>query len=366
MGTPTSMGGLDAGSGNEVFLLEGGVRSPDGLSLHGVQGAELVTVDARSGELTSSVPVGPGLEASVTSEDGRVALVTEGSPAFPDAPAGRTSTPIQIVDTRRDGGGEPNRFWELEGNYEPEAFSRDGKSLFLIEYLPAEAPDRYRVTLMDTKTGKVRGMPSADKVPQSWMQGERVQQVFSPDRKVLYTLYESYSTDNEGIAFVHVLHLGQMWAHCVDLPIEMGVSPSWYKALAMSPDGARLYVTDAGTDTVVQLRTRDLWRQIDPISTPLPTPSSTASARADVSEDGVLWVSGGDEVARLATDDLAPIGKAWTLPSKIHDLQVTDDGSVALALLEEEIVARWGFNGRPAGSIAAEDVERIVSFEPGQ
>jgi len=230
--TPNSIERLSVEDGRATFSLPGAVRSPDGHSLYAVSGSELIATDARSGEATATVPVESGLEASVASEDGRVALVTEGSPAFPDLPTGRTTTPIRIVDTRSGPSGVPGRSWELEGNYEPEAFSRDGESLFLIEYLPADAPDRYRVRLLDTATGDVGALPSTDKVPQSSMQGERVRQVLSPDQAVLYTLYESYSSGNDGIAFVHVLHLEEKWAHCIDLPVEMGVSPSWYKALA--------------------------------------------------------------------------------------------------------------------------------------
>src|SRR5207247_10139039 len=59
-------------------------------------------------------------------------------------------------------------------------------------------------------------------------------------------------------AFVHVLSLSEGWAYCLDLPQPMGIGPASAHALALSPDGARLYVADRSSGKVVVADTTQL------------------------------------------------------------------------------------------------------------
>ena len=75
-----------------------------------------------------------------------------------DRPEGRATTSLTVVST--DTG--DMRDYPLAGNFEPEAFATSGSSLFVIEYLPPMAPDRYRVRKLDLETGEVGAVYSVD------------------------------------------------------------------------------------------------------------------------------------------------------------------------------------------------------------
>src|SRR6202011_4271287 len=114
------------------------------------------------------------------------------------------------------------------GNYAPDAFASDDQHLFVLEYQPPLAPDRYSVRSLDLKTGAVSGVGSRSKTaaPEETMRGARRTSVLSPDRQVLYTLYTNQPehlhsrdlragmTQSSGdvYAFVHVLNLTEGWA----------------------------------------------------------------------------------------------------------------------------------------------------------
>lgn len=159
-------------------------------------------------------------------------------------------------------GGVAHRF-DLAGNTEPDALAQAGHGLFVLEWLPAEAPDRYRVRLLDFATGTTRPLLTRDKTPvpagaEEEMRGDGRQAVLSGTRDVLYTLY-THQPDHRHTrdlvagrpgathAFVHVLHLAQMWAYCLDLPHPFGETPAAGHALALSHDMRRLLVGDVGS-----------------------------------------------------------------------------------------------------------------------
>ena len=80
----------------------------------------------------------------------------------------------------------------LEGNDEPEAFSLAGDRLFVVQHLPALAPDRYRVRTVDLARGAVGPVLSRDKQPVAAaeeLRGRGRTHVLAPALNVLYTLY---------------------------------------------------------------------------------------------------------------------------------------------------------------------------------
>jgi hypothetical protein len=85
-----------------------------------------------------------------------VALTAEGS----HRPAGRERTTIVVADSS---GARPAREFDLAGNFEPEAFSADDAYLFVLEYLPANAPEHYRVRRVELATGQVQPLLLRDK-----------------------------------------------------------------------------------------------------------------------------------------------------------------------------------------------------------
>lgn len=361
---------IDAGSGEVLFSFEHAVVSADGSALYAVRatatGSELVRADPATGEVSHAQPVPAGLQASAASQDGRVALIEAGSATFPDAPAGRATTPVRIAATGPNAAG-PSMAFELDGNFEPEAFSVRGRGLFLIEYLPPEAPDHYRVAQLDLQSGDISAVLSPDKVPssspQSPMQGERIQRALAPDGSVMYTLYKSYALDSSGIAFVHMLSLEGRWAHCIDMPEEMAMSPTRNKALALSPDGKRLYVTDAGTDQIVTIEP-GLLAVVETASVDIPEPPTSASAQAAVSADGVLYVAAGSTLTRfdVSGQAISPLER-WEMPAVITDVAVPGDGSIVDIVAGGQVYARRAASGLSAGSVLADGVDRILAVQ---
>ncbi|MEO7803987.1 MAG: hypothetical protein ABIS18_06255 [Actinomycetota bacterium] len=250
----------------------------------------------------------PGdFEVAVASRDASsIVLAPAGSKSVTNSvPQGRSRT--RLVNVQSSG---ESRNFDLRGNFQPEAFSTDGHRLFLIEYIPAEAPDRYSVRELDLRTGTVSPVGGKQKQPApEEMRGTGRVQTLAPDGKILYTLYtrqvETYphgqpiepdpAVDVAVHSFVHVLNLEQGWAHCVDLPHPFGMSSTGDDAMAVSPDGSSLYVVDGTAGVVASIDTDQL--QVTKTATiALTTGPSQVFAVVDREN---LFLSAGSELLRL-------------------------------------------------------------------
>ncbi len=230
----------------------------------------LASVATPSGTVTAQTLLAGQWVPRVASPSGsRVALTAPGDPS-PYQPEGRDRSTILIVET----GGGQHRL-DLPGNCVPDAFTVDGTALFVLEWLPPRAPDRYRVRLVELRTGTFTGMLTRDKQPvppgtEEQMRALGRLAVPDPAGNLLYTLYTpkpggplsggaggagaapEWSTESG--AFVHVLDTQVGWAYCLDLPDPFGMDLGLLKVvaqwdaggsvagLAVSRDGARLLV----------------------------------------------------------------------------------------------------------------------------
>jgi hypothetical protein len=324
---------------------QGAIASPDGSRLFRTSadatgdGERLRVLDPRTGDEIWSDPIRGDVDVRVASYDGSVVALMEPPTSTSGYPEGRTTT--KVVINALDG--SPQTVHRLEGNFEPEAFSRDAQDLFMIEYVPAEAPTGYLVRQLDLATGDVSPVESPDIGPNDVMGGVARDQVMSPDGRRLYTLYSVlpgvpdglHGTNHHGRAFVHVLDLDEKWAHCLQLPEPFGLEYAADGPLAISPDGDDLYVLDpergpsaGGTNLVtvdtevlapgdVHTNVSDLW--------------PTAAA---IGEDGLLHVSGNDQIGRphLATIDTADMSTVAdrTVGGFIGGISVVDGGQLLL------------------------------------
>ena len=79
-------------------------------------------------------------------------IAEDGLPFLHGALTQQTTRTVDTGEAQDDGVGpaqpEPRRYM-LAGNFEPEAFSLDGRALFVIEFSPPLAPYRYRVRSLD-------------------------------------------------------------------------------------------------------------------------------------------------------------------------------------------------------------------------
>ena len=243
LGSRTAITAISPRSGHVRFQEAGAVPSRDWSVLYSATNdgtsTTLRTLDPTTGAELASRTLPGVLAVRTVSEDGAAVALSPPPPPGSDTyhPAPKDPTPLVIV---RRGTPEP-QVLSVPGNVEPEAFSLEGDALFVIDFVPPLAPERYRVARLDLGSGRVGDVRSNEEELQEPMRGTARAQVMAPDGRRLYTLYTRDATATDPAeAFVHVLDLEEQRATCVDLPAEFAVSQ--LGALAVSPSGTHLYV----------------------------------------------------------------------------------------------------------------------------
>jgi hypothetical protein len=293
-------------------------------------GTALHSIDLRTRARTDRGAVAGRWFPRVVSTDGVSCALTHVAPdRSAPIPAPRASTALLIVQNGRE------RHLELPGIVEPDAFTNDGTALFVLEWLPATAPDRYRVRLLDLESGALHALLTRDKTPvpagaEEEMRGAGRHAVLSPDRQILYTLY-THQADHRhtrdliagrpgGVhAFVHVLHLVERWAYCLDLPHPFGEGPAAAHSIAVTPDGSRLAVADLSTGALAHADTAAL--RVTRVSR-VPVRSGTAGIAATA--DGRVFVGAGRTVT--AVDGRDALIRTWTVADDVRGIGVSPDG----------------------------------------
>jgi hypothetical protein len=355
--TDDGVAAADMSTGKVLFNEDSAIASPDRSLVYTTSHAALRVVAVDNGDVVDSFPAPAGTIPIAASENGLVALIPAAAATYPRAPEGRLSTPVDVTDTEN---GDAQHL-DLHGNFEPEAFSVDGRSLFLIQYLPPAAPDHYRVMELDLASEKIFRVASPDKVPPSSMQGTRLQQVWAPDRSVLYTLYTNQVSKGAPLTFVHVLNLEEKWAHCIDLPPSFGSSRPNAKAMAGSSDGKHLYVTDADAQIIATINTRRFAFQTTDVAD-VPPPDGRAPASASLAADGTLYVSGGDRVSTFDVGAMTP-GPAWTSDSLILDESLNLDDTILFLFTANGIQARDPGTGASLGALRLPGAREMLTVE---
>ena len=277
--------------------------------------------DSTTGEALSSLPVAGELGVRVASPDGSLVALMPPLPsgASPWIPEARSSTTITVADPS---GLEVPRRFHLEGNFEPEAFSAESDTLFLISYVPPTAPTGYRVAALDLSEGSVSRVTTGVKGVAETMSGTRLEQVASADGSMLYTLYTTRppghvadgGASEEHVGFVHTLSLDEGWAHCVPLPEELWGGDPADQAMAISTDGDQLYVVDTARRVVAEMDTTTLeMRRADGSGL---APDQEGETRAVIGPDGTLVVASGTRVVSLDAETLRPID-GWTFEAPV-------------------------------------------------
>ncbi|MEV0898795.1 hypothetical protein [Actinoplanes sp. NPDC049802] len=300
----------------------------DGAHLFRAHDGGLERIRPETGLSVLRTPLKDGWLPRVVATDGRACALSRSGAS--DRPAARPRTPLLIA------GPDGEREYDLPGVIEPDAFTADGTGLFVLDWLPATAPDHYRVRLLDLATGEIRPLSTRDKraVPpgaEEQMRGDGRQAVLSADRKMLFTLYthqpgHRHTRDllsgrpGGAHAFVHVLHLVDGWAYCLDLPHPFGEGPVAGHALAA--DARNLFVADVNSGKLAYASpaTLTIDRVVD-----VPVTRDVPAALALSTDDRVLLGAGRTVTAVNRVSGAAADG--WAVPGPVRGLALSRDGS---------------------------------------
>jgi hypothetical protein len=128
----------------------------------------------------------------------------------------------------------------LPGHWAYDALSRDGRTLYAIQYYGAAANARYAVRSISLETGKPFGSPIVDaREPDEQMNGSPWSRVWSGSGARAYTFYAKPN----GTAFVHALDTSRRIAYCIDLPWQSSLEALSSVRLSLDGDGERLVLS---------------------------------------------------------------------------------------------------------------------------
>jgi hypothetical protein len=319
-GHKDGLGILDTATGQWLVPPGPAVAAPDHRQLAAVHGNQLDVWTLAGLNRASVTPlVGSWVPRAVAWD--KVALVEGPSGNGIYQPAARSVTKIRFTGKEQ--------ILELPGNFEPEAFSADGQRLYLLDYLPPQKPELYRVRVLDLTTGQVLPLNTRDKQPippgaEETMRGQGHQAVFDPANGTLFTLYthqEGHQHTGEllGVrpgspdvhAFIHALHLELGWAYCIDLPKPFGESGTEGHTLALG--AGQLFAISAAHGVVARISPESLnilsTRDFSPL---------TGAASAVATPAGKVFVAAGDKLTD--TETVLPLDRT------MHGLALAKDG----------------------------------------
>ena len=289
---PAGVGGAvhayEPASGSLVFSLPPGITSADGNSHLSAEAFSVGTLVTRrhvaSAAVVSSMAVDGRWRLQGVSPNGRFAALVR-------HPAGRRMTDVTIVNAVA---GRVAHRLDLRGDFEVETVSNDGERLFLIQRLDRTAAPRYLVRLFDLSRGRLATKPLRGAGEPSVMAGLAWSGVGSPDGRWLLTLYLN---PDRNVAFVHALDLVRSSPLCIFLPSDGGFDSLKRYGLTLSPDGRRLYATNAALGAVaeIDLATRKVVRRAR--FAPAPSLAGPGSLTGTISRNGrTVYFSPGNDL----------------------------------------------------------------------
>jgi hypothetical protein len=304
---------VDADAGRIVAGPRPGVNDVSGCAYVTSAAGARTTVDVTrsTGRRLFQSEVDGSWQVRAISPDGRLVALADPAGSTGYLPQGRTGTTIVVADEQ----GERRRY-PLPGCVEPEAFSAGGDYLYVLDYLPPEAPDRYRVRALDLGTGTFEALRTKDKqlVPpgaEEEMHGEGRQAVYVPGQQFLFTPYTHQpdhehtrdliaGRDNALHAFVHSLSLGAGFAYCIDLPTPFGDGVAEGHVIAVAPNGTDPIVVDTTSGALAELDAVGL--QIRRVAA---IPPTRQEGPASAVLNGLLFLGRGRTVRRLRPEGYA-------------------------------------------------------------
>lgn len=280
----------DTADGRRLFALPAGMASADGTSYYAASTRNgrtgIVAYDPRTGEPRRSTSLRGAWRLEGVSPTGAWLAVTRHS-------TGAMKTVVRVVDARR---GRTEHILRLDGDFEVETISADGKALFLIQHLDDR---RYLIRLYDLTRERLVANPLRAKGSDKLMAGLAWSGLATPDGRWLLTLYLNTARD---VAFIHALDLESRYPACIDLPSGNGELELLSRyTLALSPDGRRLFAANASLGAIAEIDLQSL-RVVRSVEFAPQRAKRSEEARSVVSPDGsTLFFASGGEVRAYDT-----------------------------------------------------------------
>ncbi len=325
---------VDFARGETTRVAEHAVAAADGSRVYRARIADQDTVveeiDPASASVVAETRIRGKLELRVVSpRGGAVALRRDRAGGGAYGPEANDLTHLTVLRTQDSA----SRTYELAGNFEPEAFSRDEDRLFLLEYWPPRSPDRYFVRQLHLGTGEVADVFSPEVGLETEMRGRARGQAISPAGDFLYTLYAldagmpdlyDHHTGGPTRAFIHVLSLTEDWSHCVFLQPPFGSEGGAAYGLGLSPDGSTLAAVDRLSGTLAVFDTEDHVVATEPVDGMWPPEGRVADVPVAVADDGTVYFAQEAMVVEIAAGDRSVT--AYSAGQRVRALDVTSDG----------------------------------------
>jgi hypothetical protein len=252
------VGAVATGLAAPAWREPGAMAAPDGSAVFSIRSGEngaarLVRLAPRTGAEMSAWSVPVGLVVDAVAPGGKWVALTDRGPGY--GSQGRSTTDLVIFDTAA---GAVTHRATLTGDVQPEAFSVDGRHVFVLHYFSGY----YRVQTLDLSAASDELYDTIDRdktLPPEDMHGHAIHGVMSADHTLLATLYRNPG-DNDEPAFVHVLDLADSWSYCADLPAPFGTGAAGTDAIELTANDT-VVVAANGTDRLAEIH-------IDAVHTP--------------------------------------------------------------------------------------------------
>jgi len=243
---------IDSRSHSVELSLPLGTPSPSWNHLYAITGKALADIDPRTGATVHSLALPAAYQlppATMTgvpgglSQDGRWLVLQ----AFDTTSKIPSATHFLLIDTSY---AKAPRHIDLQGFFNFDAVSNDGRRIFVIQYV---TNTEYFVRRYDVGAGQLYENVIFDKADGSTaMGGLRLGGVPSRDGQWLFSAY----VRQDKSAFIHALALDESGiAYCIDLPGN-GYSADvneFHWSLALNADGSHLYAANGATGIIADV-----------------------------------------------------------------------------------------------------------------
>ena len=361
---------IDSRSHSVELNMPLGAPSPNWAHLYTIHGDTLVDLDPRDGStlyserLPGYFELPPATMSGVPgglSQDGRWLVVQRFDPTSSPIPS---TTHLAVVDTLY---ATPLQQFDLDGYFQFDAISNDGRRIFLIQYVSST---EYYVRQFDVGIRQLNPTIIFDKSDGgAAMAGIRLSGVASPDGHWLYSVY----VRQDKSPFIHALNLdGNLIAVCLDLPGSGYASnpDAFHWSVAMNASGTHLYAANGATGTV------------EDIGIEYGFPNPARAARIDAGQTGGIFGMQNVEAKELGGNAAAvsPNGKTlviggnaglfWvdTTSLKAKDHQLADWNVWSLAMSPDGTTVYAVSDGGMIAEVSMAGSHRSTTFggAPGQ